>query len=71
MNSILATRQPARSVVVAGLATAEARWRQVRRRYMGKVIAFVDEPEATVLGVARLAECALGRRGAASQGETR
>jgi xylulokinase len=67
----LATGQPARSVVVAGLATAEARWRQVRRRYMGKDIAFVDEPEATVLGVARLAEYALGRSDAASQGETR
>ena len=66
-----ATGQPARTVVVAGVATATAQWREVRRRYMGKDIVFVDEPEATVLGVARLAEYALGREAGRRAGETR
>ena len=54
-----ATGQRAKTVVVAGVATTVPQWRELRQRYMGADIVFVDEPEATVLGVARLAEHAL------------
>lgn len=43
-------------VVVAGVPAGSAAWRRLRREATGRALRFVTEPEATVLGVALLAQ---------------
>jgi xylulokinase len=44
------------SVTVAGVPTRSHVWRRIRRQASGHPLRFVAEPEATVLGVALLAQ---------------
>lgn len=50
------TGRTASTIRLAGVASRSSAWRAMRETYMGPKASFVSEPEATALGVARLAE---------------